>query len=185
MTRLSITGKLHSILQEIDQTGCAELIRLTVLKKWFEQRPERMTAFALWMARLAATAGLNESGTDAVQAGLFAEARTLLGERGLPEQMAARAFRHRLNAYQNNYERQAWGSVRLIKNWNLYLIEIGLDLYLDHRALPASAYRLAAGYCQHYDPRYGSNLNGPARAKVEAILEFVQSIEQGEHISGE
>jgi hypothetical protein len=47
-----------------------------------------------------------------------------------------------------------------------------------------TAYRQAAQYCQHYDPHRGANLNGPARAKVEAIRDFVQDIEHGEQTPG-
>jgi len=40
-------------------------------------------------------------------------------------------------------------------------------------AQPADGYRLAAGYCEHHDGRYGTTLNGPAKARVQAIADFV------------
>ena len=63
-----------------------------------------------------------------------------------------------------------------IKNWNLYLVEEGLRLYLGNRVSPSNGYKLAADYCQHYDPKYGTSLNGPSRTKVEEILHFVVTI---------
>jgi hypothetical protein len=47
--RTNIPEKLLNIVEEIDEHGNASLTRLTVLKKWLE-RPERLSAFAIWVA---------------------------------------------------------------------------------------------------------------------------------------
>ncbi len=47
--RTNIPEKLLKIVEEIDERGDANLTRLAVLKKWFE-RPERLSAFAIWVA---------------------------------------------------------------------------------------------------------------------------------------
>ena len=47
--RTNIPEKLLKIVEEIDENGNASLTRLTVLKKWLE-RPERLSAFAIWVA---------------------------------------------------------------------------------------------------------------------------------------
>ena len=63
------------------------LTRLTVLKKWFE-RPERLRAFAIWVA----TRAVSDKGkVPALAAELFMEARKLL--RGL-DHSGAKLNRH-------------------------------------------------------------------------------------------
>ncbi len=73
-----------------------------------------------------------------------------------------------------------WASVRLIQNMNLFLVEGGLQLYLWHGYSPAEGYRLAANYCEHYDPRYGNGLNGPSANRIREIADFVRTIEAHE-----
>ena len=53
--RTNIPEKLLKIVEEIDENGNASLTRLTVLKKWLE-RPERLSAFAIWVAARAVSA---------------------------------------------------------------------------------------------------------------------------------
>jgi hypothetical protein len=38
-------------------------------------------------------------------------------------------------------------------------------------------YKLAADYCQNYDPSYGSSLNGHSRTKLLAMARFMFAIE--------
>jgi hypothetical protein len=56
-------------------------------------------------------------------------------------------------------------------------VESGLGLYLWHGNSPTAGYRLAAAYCEHYDPRYGNGLNGPSVERIEEIAGFVLSTE--------
>jgi hydroxymethylpyrimidine/phosphomethylpyrimidine kinase len=51
--RTPVPEKLLAITEEIDTRGFANLTRLTVLKQWFE-RPGRLPAFGLWIAKRAA-----------------------------------------------------------------------------------------------------------------------------------
>ena len=90
---------------------------------------------------------------------------------------AAHRLHERLQAFQNDYKNQQWGPVRVIHNWNLMLVEQGLALYLWHANSPVHGYKLAADYCQHYDPRYGNGLNGPSRTKIEEIVRFMFTCE--------
>ena len=52
----SIHAKLAAIIRELDRTGHADGLRLTVLKKWFAD-PGRLYAFRPWVARQAAVRG--------------------------------------------------------------------------------------------------------------------------------
>ena len=175
--RTDIPEKLLKIVEGIDEHGNVNLTRLTVLKKWFE-RPERLSTFAVWIATKAVS---RKGKTGGAAAELFREARTLLTglDRLHPktDRQTAEALHDRLRNFQNEYENQRWGPVRIVHNWNLMLVERGLAIYLWHLDSPTHGYKLAAGYCQNYDPRYGNGLNGPSRTKIEEIIRFMFTIE--------
>lgn len=175
--RTSVPEKIINIVDEIDAKGNAKLTRLTVLKKWFE-RPGRLRAFGLWVASRAASRKEKAGGAAGK---LFDEARTLLADHKTgapgPELAAAENLYKRLRDCQNEYQNQQWGPVRIIPHWNLLLVEEGLAIYLRHNESPSHGYKLAADYCQHYDPRYGNGLNGPSRSKLEEMIRFMFSLE--------
>jgi hypothetical protein len=68
----------------------------------------------------------------------------------------------------------------VIRDWNLLLVEQGLALYLGDRGSPTDGYRLAADDRVHYDPRYGNDLNGPSRGRLEALMAYVAAVEAAE-----
>ncbi|KAA6183719.1 hypothetical protein F2Q65_14865 [Thiohalocapsa marina] len=168
----TIHQKLASIVEEIDRKGFAELTRLTVLKKWFD-RPGRLIAFALWIAEQAAAEDVPASDPAAA---LLADARALLADvqaRGALTPMAMRALHGRLKAFQDEHTNLRWDSVRVVKSKALLLIEEALTICLWHPHDGRLGYKLAAYYCEYYGSGYGSNLNGPSRARVQAIAELV------------
>lgn len=175
--RTNIPEKLLALADEITTQGNASLTRLTVLKKWFE-RPARLAAFAVWVA---ARANSRKGKTAGAAGELFKEGRVLLGKVNpyAPQldRAAARQLHDRLRDFQNEYQHQQWGPVRIIQNWNLMLVEQGLDIFLRHADSPAHGYKLAADYCQHYDVRHGNGLNGPSRAKIEEMVRFMFTFE--------
>lgn len=174
--RTRVPERLLTIVEEIDAHGSASLTRLTVLKKWFEH-PGRLPAFGLWVAKRAAT----RKGKTKDEAGaLLDEARALLGTTATRESFqhsvdlgAAKLLRDRARDFQNKFEDRRWGPVRIIPCPLLLLVEEGLTLYLGTPASPSGGYKLATNFCQHYDPRYGSNLNGPSRTKIMEIIRFM------------
>ena len=177
ITHTKISEKLLEIVKEIDYCGSANLTKLTVLKKWFE-RPERLSAFALWIASRAVSCKDQITGESE---NLFLEAQVLLSglDKFYPkvDRKAAEILHDHLKNFQNNYENQQWGPVRLIYNWNLMLVEHGLAIYLWHLDTPRLGYKLAAAYCRHFDSHHYNDLNGPSRGKVDEIVQFVTSIE--------
>ena len=182
--RTSVPEKLLQLADAISANGNAPLPRLTVLKGWFD-RPQRLKAFAVWIA---ARASSRKGKTGGAAAELFRAARTLLAgaNRCQPEldRATAQTVYDRLRAFQNEHQNQQWGPVRVIQNWNLFLVEAGLEIYLDHDATPSRGYKLAADYCQNYDPRYGNGLNGPSVTKIEEIVRFMFTIEGVEDVRG-
>ena len=89
------------------------------------------------------------------------------------DRRVAQSLHERLVDFQSEYQNQPWGPVRIVRHWNLMLIERALAIYLWHRDSPAHGYKLAADYCRHYDSRYGNGLNGPSREKIEGIVRFL------------
>ncbi len=176
--RTDIPEKPIKISDRIEASGSAPLTRLTVLKKRFEQNPKRLTSFAIFIANRAST---RKGKTTGEAADLFIEARTLLkGAELYDPQLSREAIGNlhgRLQTFQNEYRKSAWGSVRLIQNNNLFLIENGLRIYLDDTVLPSEAYRLAVNYCEHYDPQHGNCLNGPSVFKIGEIVRFMFNVE--------
>ena len=179
--RRDIPEKLLTVAAEIKEQGFANLTRLTVLKKWFEN-PERLSSFAVFIAKRASARKGKSIGETAK---LFQRARILLkGARlvcpKVPHKAAEELHRH-LRVFQNDYKRLRWGTARIIKNKNLFLVEEGLRIHLWHSNSPEEGYRLAAKYCEHYDPSYGNCLNGPSHTKILEIVRFMFTIEALEH----
>lgn len=53
------------------------------------------------------------------------------------------------------------------------LVEEGLSVALWHSDSPSRGYKLAADFSEHYDPRYGTDLNGPSRDVLREIMDFI------------
>ncbi len=175
----TVIEKLNAIIHQINRAGNAELTRLTVLKRWFE-RPGRLAPFALWVASRSASRGGEATGPAR---DLFREAHALLpgqGARSEPNRAAAEDLHRRLREFQDTYQRLKWGSVRIVKQRDLLLVEEGLAVYLWHPRSPPHGYKLAAAYCEHYDPHYGNGLNGPSVTKLEEIRDFIKCQEAQE-----
>lgn len=175
--RTNIPEKLLKIADDICEYGNVNLTRLAVLKKWFE-KPERLSVFAVWVAIRATS---RKGKTGGVAAELFREAQSLLAgaDKCRPKlnRRAAETLHSRLRDFQNEYQKQRWGPVRIVHNWNLMLVEHALAIFLWHLDSPPLGYKLAADYCQNYDPRYGNGLNGPSRTKIEEIVRFMFAVE--------
>ena len=118
---------------------------------------------------------------------MFAEVRTLLA--GLDplgndlNTTAAGAFHQRLQEFQNEYRNDRWGRVRIVRHWQLLLVEKGLAIATSHDPHPSEGYKLAADYCQNYDPTYGNSLNGPSATKITEIVRWMfthEALEEAE-----
>ena len=179
--RTTVPDKLLKITREIEASGSASLTRLTVLKKWFEQNPKRLPSFVVFIARQALADKGKISGEVVA---LFHEASKLLNatemyDSKLDRNTAEKLYR-RLHDFQCEYKNQQWGPVRIVHNWSLFLVEDAIRIYLRSTSSTSDGYRLAAEYCRNYDPKYGSNLNGPSLAKIIEIARFVRFVDATE-----
>ena len=109
------------------------------------------------------------------------------GAAGRPGQVPAgagpkgcRELYDRLLEFQHEHQRQKWVSVRIVHNWNLLLVEEALAICISYPDSPAHGYKLAADYCQNYDPSYGTSLNGPSRTKLLEMVRFMFAVEAHE-----
>lgn len=175
--RTNVPEKLLKIADQIEKRGSVNLTRLTVLKKWCDQ-PYRLPSFAIFVANRASARKGKSSGETAE---FFREARVLLAGavcyRPEVPRASAAELHDRLRVFQDEYRRQKWGTVRVIKNKNLLLVEQGLDIYLWRSDSPPAGYRLGASYCEHYDSRCGNCLNGPSYTKIHEIARFMFNVE--------
>ncbi len=182
MKHTTISDKLREIIAAIEQRGSVNLTRLTVIKKWFEV-PNHLSSFAIFIAYHASrlkTKATKEAGK------LIRDARTLLADvdvfaPNIPRKAATR-LHISLHAFQNEQRNIPWGAVRIIRDHNLFLIECALHIYLGHGSTPTDGYRLAANYCENYDPRYGNSLNGPSRRRIEEVIDFIDHVEAREKV---
>ena len=182
MKRTTISDKLREIVAAIEHRGSVNLTRLTVIKKWFEV-PSRLSSFAIFIANHASR---RRTKTTKRAGELIREARALLADvdafaPNIPRKAATR-LHGSLHVFQNEHRNIPWGVVRIIRDHNLFLIECGLHIYLGH-STPTEGYRLAANYCENYDPRYGTGLHGPSRRRIEEIIDFIDHVEAREKVS--
>ncbi len=85
----------------------------------------------------------------------------------------ARRLYDRLRSYQDEVEWQRWGPVRIPRNMDLFFVEQALAIGLGLQRRPSEGYRLAANFCEEYDPSYGTGLLRKSRARIRAIARFV------------
>ena len=178
--RTAVPEKILKIVGDIELRGDIALTRLTVLKKWFEA-PGRLPAFGLWIARKAAG---RKGKTAGVAGAILDEARVLLGTSAARESLfqqinraAAITLHGRALNFQNEFQRQQWGPVRIIHCWPLLLVERGLALHTGLAVQPSDGYKLASDWAQNFDSRYGNGLNGPSVGKLKELVRFMYCVE--------
>ena len=77
-------------------------------------------------------------------------------------------LRHKIKNYQNKIESKKWTDIRIIKNWNIFIVEeaISCFIYLD---FPEQGYKLAKSYTEKYNMKFGSGL-------IPESLEYLKEI---------
>jgi hypothetical protein len=178
--RSPVPEKIQRIIDDIHARGNVPVTRLTVLKKWFE-KPHRMSAFGLWVARRSAS---RKGKTTGEFGALLDEARQLLGagsDAGSIFQKLDRAqsieFYERARQSQNQCRSTQWAEVRSIECWQLYLVEAGVAVHVGLKTTASDGYALAASLATNYDPKYGTGLNGPSVGKLEELIRFMFHVE--------
>jgi hypothetical protein len=77
-----------------------------------------------------------------------------------------------LRNLQNQYQKQAWGSVRLINSTDVLLVEKALSCALHPSECSDWGYHVGRNYAERYNPRYGTGLIPESAPMVEDIANF-------------
>jgi hypothetical protein len=73
---------------------------------------------------------------------------------------------------QSKVEHQRWADVRIIKCWELLIVETAMECMLRPWYSTYLGYQLARQYAERYDPRYASGLVPKSADLVDDIAEF-------------
>ena len=80
---------------------------------------------------------------------------------------------HELEGEQNEHRRIKWGSVRVIKNRDLLLVEYALQTVLANEpSIPQWAYQTARHYAERYDSSHGTGLTPASVPLVQDIADY-------------
>src|ERR1035437_5106368 len=154
MMRTNISDKLREVAAAIDRCGSADLTRLTVLKKWFAVS-NHLSSFAIFIADQASRRKTKKTTKEVVE--LFLEARTRLADVDIfaPRipRVAATKLHACLRAFQNEHSKSKWGSLRIICDQNLFLVECGLHIFVGHEPPPPVGSFFPETSCNHNNPR--------------------------------
>ncbi len=181
----TIVRKIQTLAEtaaELRQGKFFRVTRLTLLKNLCNRR-EAATKFAVHLTELTLKKMqerecpshiTSENWEQYLQlAAKAAHEMTEHVNRGMTEEpWALHALRKEIRNAQGQYERQAWGPVRIIHSRELLFVETALECVLQPRAFQILAYDLTRQYCERRDARYGTGLLPESAPLVEDIAEF-------------
>lgn len=64
---------------------------------------------------------------------------------------------HKIKNYQSKIDRKKWTDVRIIKNWDIFIIEEAISCFI-HSDFPEMGYKLAKYYTEKYNSSFGTGL---------------------------
>jgi len=74
-------------------------------------------------------------------------------------------------SYQNDTEKVHWSDVRLIKNWQVLIIEEALNCF-KHPDNPRKGYGLTRSYTEKYNPSYGTGLIPKSKELLLDVIKY-------------
>jgi hypothetical protein len=173
---------LAEIAAELRQGKSFKVTRLTLLKN-LRDRPEDAAKFAVHLAKRTLKRMQEQECPSHITsenwkhclklAATAAREMTRRVKQGIAEEpLPLDALWTEIRDAQSQYERQAWGPVRIIHSRELLIVETALECVLRPSVSQVLAYDLARQYCERYDGRYGSGLIPESASLVEEIAEF-------------
>jgi hypothetical protein len=72
---------------------------------------------------------------------------------------------------QNEIKKLKWSNIRLIHNWNVFLLEQAIDCYI-YSDQPEMGYKLAKSYTERYEPSFGTGLIPDSLESLKEINQF-------------
>jgi hypothetical protein len=174
--------RLVNVAMELHQGKFFNITRLTTLKSLCED-PKDAAQFALHIAKLTYRKMQNkacpshlapekwEYGKQMANEAIRQMERTL--EESTEENKdLLRARLLDVRAFQDRYEKQAWGPVRIVESREVLIVEQALYCLLQPSASADWGYRIAREYAERYNPRYGTGLIPESVPMVEEIADF-------------
>ena len=184
-TTSQITRKIRRLAQvaaALREGDSFNITRLTTLKSLCEDT-DATAQFALHLAKLAYSKMRAQEGPSHLDAEKWEYGKQVVDEaiRQMERYLAnptkdeadlLRAGLLDVRTFQNQYEQQAWGSVRIIDSTEVLIIEQALSCLLQPNTSANWGYRIARQYAERYDGRYGTGLIPASAPMVEDIADF-------------
>jgi hypothetical protein len=181
--------KLAAVAQALREgtETCFSITRLTSLKRLC-RNPQTARRFCLYltmrtqerMEAIACPKHIGEADWAHYKALVGEAIAAMRGHLVTPDAEGHVALRDNLSriiAVQNEYQRQGWNTVRLIRSRDVLVAENALHCFLSPDMAPYWAYRAARAYAERYDFHYGTGLIPNSAPLLEDIVRFWYSIE--------
>ena len=171
--------KLAQIARELSEGANFSITRLTSLKSLCED-PKVAADFAVYLAsqrvnKVSSPPHLGES-KGKMHNELVERAVERLGsyvERPSdPKREGLRELLRELESVNDEYKPIPYGTVRVIQDRDVLIVENAARCVLSPYSAPSWAYRLARNYTERYDPRYGTGLIPESAPLVMDIVGF-------------
>ena len=85
---------------------------------------------------------------------------------------ALREVLRELESVNNEYKSIPYGTVRIIQDKDVLIVEDAVQCVLSPYSAPSQAYHLARDYAERYDPRYGTGLIPESAPLVMDLVNF-------------
>ena len=174
--------KLAQIARELSEGANFPITQLTSLKSLCED-PEVAARFAVYLANRTSQKA-NEISESGYLSKEEREMHNELIERAVeqlgsyverpsdPKREALRELLRELESVNDEYKPIPYGTVRVIKNRYVLIVEDAVRCVLSPYSAPSWAYHMARDYTERYDPRYGTGLIPESAPLVMDIVGF-------------
>ncbi len=179
---LSRIRKLARIARELSEGADFSITRLTTLKSLCED-PEVAARFAVYLASHAGQRADKISDPEYLSENEQKMHNELI-ERAVerlqshverpsePKREALREVLRELESVNDEYKPIPYGTVRMIQDRDVLIVEDAVQCVLSSYSAPNRAYHLARDYTERYDPRYGTGLIPESAPLVMDIVDL-------------
>jgi hypothetical protein len=175
-------SNLVQIAQELRQGKDFNITRLTSLKSLCAD-PQAAAQFFLYIAHLMQETLERKSKPHHLEEGFWINGKHVIHEAILAmetyltnptkdNEQSLWSSQRKAQEVNHQYEKQAWGPVRIIQSKDVLLIEEAMNGILRPSESSYWGYQVARQYAERYDSRYGAGLIPESAPLVEDIASF-------------
>lgn len=168
--------KLRSLPEELRKEKCLQITRLTVVKGLCKD-PVVAARFGVYLTDRAK--GKARKRYRPLIDNALAQLRSHLKRPEGRPSMALRDALADLESSQDEYQRQRWGPVRIIRSKEALLAEYTLRCIIHPEMSDRWGYDLARVYAERYDSRYGTGLIPQSTPALKDIVDYWSKHYQG------